>query len=106
MVIGTEKSRTACLKEVESNPILMGEQMQENSASEKYLGDRINEQCTAASIMETIDSRLPIAIAKGKEILKICEIPQLMGFPTAIGPISEYETKLVPKLLNKAKCSQ
>ena len=27
------------------------------------------------------------------EIMSICEDPRLFGFPTAMGPISEYETK-------------
>ena len=42
--------------------------------------------------VETMNSRLPAAMAKGKkEILKVYEDPKLIGFPTAIRPISEYE---------------
>ena len=40
---------------------------------------------------------------KTKEILDVCEDPRLFGFPTAMGPISEYETKVIPKLLNNAE---
>ena len=40
VVIGSQKSRKACLKEAEQDPIRMGEHMLENSASEKYLGDK------------------------------------------------------------------
>ena len=32
-----------------------------------------------------------------------CEDPRLFGFPTVMGPISEYETKVIPKLLNNAE---
>ena len=35
--------------------------------------------------------------------MSICEDPRLIGFPTAMGPISEYETKIIPKLLNNAE---
>ena len=41
VVIGSGKSRIACLKEAETNPLRKGELMLENSASEKYLGDKI-----------------------------------------------------------------
>ena len=71
----------------------MGDHVLENSASEKYLWEKINENGTAASITETIESRLPAAVAKGIEIMNICEDPSQMGFPTIIGPISEYATK-------------
>ena len=37
----------------------MGDQELGNSASEKYLGDMINEKGTVASIKETIDNRIP-----------------------------------------------
>ena len=52
--------------------------------------------------METIDSRLPITIDKGKEIFKIGENPQLMRITTST-PISEYETRIIPQLLNNAE---
>ena len=64
-MIGSEKSRIACLREAEQNTIRMGDHVLENSASEKYLGDKINKNGTAASITETIESRLPAAMAKG-----------------------------------------
>ena len=41
VIVGTEKSRTECLKEAELIPILMEEHVLDNSASEKYMGDRI-----------------------------------------------------------------
>ena len=51
-MIGSKKSRKECLKEAEKNPIKMGDHELEISASEKYLGDTINENGTAASIIE------------------------------------------------------
>ena len=81
----------------------MGEQTIGNLASEKYLGDKISQNGTAASITETIQNRISSALEKTKEILDICQDPKLLGFPTAMGPISEYETKVIPKLLNNAE---
>ena len=37
------------------------------------------------------------------EILTICGDPRLIGFPTAWGAISEFETKVIPQLLNNAE---
>ena len=39
--------------------------------------------------LETTESRLPAPVAKGIEIMNIFEDPKQIGFPTAIGPISE-----------------
>ena len=47
VLIGTEKAREECLKEAEEKPILMGEHTIGNSASEKYLGDKINQNRTS-----------------------------------------------------------
>ena len=52
MVIGSKKSRKECLKEAEKNPIKMGDYELEIFASDKYLGDKINKNGTAASIVE------------------------------------------------------
>ena len=85
-----------------TNPIRMEEQMMENSASEIYLGDKINEKGTAASITEIIEIKLPASVAKVKEIMNIFGDPQLIGVQPAIGPINDYETKIIPKFLNNA----
>ena len=77
----------------------MGEHTIGNSVSEKYLGDMNSQHGTARSITETIQKRSSSALENTKEILVICEDPRLIGFPTAWGPISEYETKLIPELL-------
>ena len=57
----------------------------------------------ATSITETIKNRLQTAVAKGNKIMNRCEDPQPIGFPRAIGPINEYTTKIIPKLLNNAE---
>ena len=57
--MSAEKSRPDCIKDAELNPILMADHKLENSASEKYLGERINEKVTAGSITKTIDNRIP-----------------------------------------------
>ena len=77
----------------------MGEYTLENSVAEKYLGDKIQEDDTTASITETLNSRLPIVKAKREEILKTCNDSRLIGVPSAI---DEYESKLASKILNIA----
>ena len=63
----------------------------------------ISQNGTAANITETIQNRLSSALENTKEILEVCEDPRLIGFQTAMGPISEFETKVIPKLLNNAE---
>ena len=46
----------------ERNPIKMGYHILENSAAEKYLGDKIHEDGTTASITETIKGRMPLLL--------------------------------------------
>ena len=77
-----------CLKETETNPIMMGNTIIENSKSEKYLGDQIHEGGCAASISATIDSRINTAIERGNTILAICNQPSLLGHTIAIGQLS------------------
>ena len=73
----------------EKNPIKKGDLVLENSASEKYLGYKIHENGMAAIITETIESRIPAVISKDKEIMKLCDDPRYIGFPSAIGPINK-----------------
>ena len=103
VIIGQEEAREKLLKEIKENPILMGNQIVGESASEKYLGDWISQYGTAISISETIKKRLPIAVETTKQILTISEDPRLIGFPTAWGAISEFKTKVIPQLLNNAE---
>ena len=51
----------------------------EYSVAEKYLGNKIHEDGTAASITYTINSKLSIAKAKSEEILKICNDPLIIA---------------------------
>ena len=59
----TTKIEERVPKRAENDPIKMGEHILENSASEKYLGDKIHEDGTAPSITETINGTMPAAIA-------------------------------------------
>ena len=91
VVIGVPESRTDILKEAEANPIKMADTIIENSKSEKYLGDQIHEDGTAASIHATLDSRIPTAVDRGNTILFICNQPSLIGFNIAHGPVEQYK---------------
>ena len=52
---------------------------------------KIHKNGTAASVTEKIESRMPAAITKGIQIMKICD-----------DPINEFESKIATKLLNNA----
>ena len=99
VVIATPESRTEILKEAEANPIKMGETIIENSKSEKYLGDQIHEDGTAASIHVTLDTRIPTAVNRGNKILFICNQHALIGFNISHGPVERYESKISSKIL-------
>ena len=77
--------------------------MTEDSASEKYLGDWIHQDGTTMSVSETIRKRIHKANETSKDILTICSDPRLIGFPTAWGAVSEYNTKVLPQLLNNCE---
>ena len=66
-------------------PYTMGDHNLENSASERYLVDRINKNGTAASITEQTNNRIPGLDKKINEILAVCKQACLMGFPTSMG---------------------
>ena len=68
----------------EKNPIKLGEHILENSSLDKYIGDKIQEERTAATITEPIKGRMPTVIAIRKTTIKICDDPGLIGFPSAI----------------------
>ena len=55
------KSRTELLKEAENNSIRVGDHILKSSTAERYLGDRIHEDGTAASIADTLNNRIPLA---------------------------------------------
>ena len=42
-------------------------------------------------------------VSKSKDILTICSDPRIIGFPTAWGAVSEYNTKVLPQLLNNCE---
>ena len=97
------KSRTELLKETEDNPIKMGETIIENSRTEKYLGDQIHEDGTAASIHETLNNIIPIAYERGEEILNICNQPSLIGSNIASGPVEQFKSRISSKLIANSK---
>ena len=99
VIMAPPKSRRELLKEVEANPIKMGETIIENSRTKKYLGDQIHEDGTAASIDETLNYRIPIAYERGEEILYICNQPSLIGFNIASWPVEQYESKISSECL-------
>ena len=97
VIMAPQKSRT----EAEANPIKLGETTIENSKSDKYLGDQIYKDGTAASIKETLNIRIPLANKRWKEILN--NQPCLIGFHIATGPVEQFESREASTLLANAE---
>ena len=76
--IRPKKSGTKILQDAEYKPIKLGSHKSEKSTAKKK--DK-----------GILKGRMPLAMKKCDEILKIRYDPRLMGFPTVIGPIGDYE---------------
>ena len=77
------------LKDAESNPVMMGETVIENSQSEKYLGDMIHENGCAASIEATIKGRINGAREAARNIINSLNHPATMGHKMAEVAVTE-----------------
>ena len=97
VIIGTQKSRTDMLKDAESNPVMMGETVIENSHCEKYLGDQIHEDGCAASIEATIKGRIKGAKEAAHKIISSLNHPATMGHKMAEVAVTEYASKVISK---------
>ena len=100
VVIGSQESRTEMLKDAETNPIMMGTTVIENSKVEKYLGDQIHEDGCEASISATIEGRIQGAMKAGEQIIAALNHPTTMGHKMAEVVLNEYASKVSSKLLS------
>ena len=80
---------------------MMGD-MIENSKSEKYLGVQIHEDRCAASILATLDSRIPISIERGGTIIETCNHPALLWHTIVITPVVQFGPKVLSKILSNS----
>ena len=101
--IGSKKSRKKCLKRAEKNPIKMGDLILENSTAEKYLGDKIHEDGTAARITKTIKSRMPAANAKSKEIMRTTKSTLWLLWLKMNWRIIKLKLRAITKTMGKSK---
>ena len=69
----------------------MGTHILENSTVEKYFGDKIHKDCTKKQDTNSKD-----------EILKIRNDQRIIRFPTAMGPIGDFKSKIAYKLLKNS----
>ena len=60
VLLGSKEFKEKTRREAKENPIMMESHEMEESPEEKYLGDQIHKDETAASVNETINNRIPI----------------------------------------------
>ena len=75
LIVGSTYFRNKTLKELEKNPLKMGDAIIEHSEKEKYLGDIIHEKGCKDSISQTIKERLGKATGIGNDIIQTCDSP-------------------------------
>ena len=103
MIIGNEKYRNEVKKDIENNPMMMGNVKIGHSEKEKYLGDIIHEKGIVESISATIKARTNGLISKCDEIIKICESPVMGGTGNSVAAIRLFEAQIIPSLLNNCE---
>merc|ERR1711973_301842 len=103
MIIGNEKYRNEVKKDIENNPMMMGNVKIGHSEKEKYLGDIIHEKGIVESISATIKARTNGLISKCDEIIKICESPVMGGTGNSLAAIKLFEAQIIPSLLNNCE---
>ena len=103
LIIGSKKFRKDTLKEMEENPIKIGDEVMEHSSQEKYLGDVIHEDGCEASITATINERIKKLYSKCEEIVKIAEHPALAALKESRSAFKMFEASIIPALLFNAE---
>ena len=103
LIIGSKEYRSEVLKEIEENPMMMGNVEIGHSEKEKYLGDIIHEKGIVESISATIKSRTNGLISKCDEIIKICESPVMGGTGNSLAALKLFEAQIIPALLHNCE---
>ena len=103
LIIGSKKFRQKTLKDLQSNPIVMGGEVLEHASQEKYLGDVIDEEGCEASITATIKGRINKLYSKCEDIVKISENPLMASLGNARTPFKLFESEVIPALLFNAE---
>ena len=103
LIIGSKKFRQKTLKDLQSNPIVMGGEVLEHASQEKYLGDVIDEEGCEASITATIKGRINKLYSKCEDIVKISENPLMASLGNARTPFKLFEAEVIPALLFNAE---
>ena len=77
VLLGSEEFKAKTRKEAKEAPVMMGSHIMEESPEEKYLGDMVNTDQLAASILSTINKRLGSLIGKINIIMNLTENPRM-----------------------------
>ena len=64
MLLGSAKIKEKTRQDARENPVMMGSHIMEESSEEKYLGDMIHTDGTAASILSSVNKLLGVLISK------------------------------------------
>ena len=103
LVIGTNRFRKKILKDVESNPIIMGSGIIEHSSQEKYLGDIISENGCKESITATIKERIRKLKSKCDDIIQVSDAPQMGCLNKGNVALKLFEAQIIPALLHNCE---
>ena len=103
LIVGSTYFRNKTLKELEKNPLKMGDAIIEHSEKEKYLGDIIHEKGCKDSISQTIKERLGKATGIGNDIIQTCDSPWINGLGNSSIVFKEFEARVIPLLLNNCE---
>ena len=103
LIVGSTQFRNKTLKELERNPMRMGNSTIEHSEKEKYLGDIIHEKGCFESISATIKDRLGKATGICNDIIQTCDSPWINGLGNSSIVIKEFEARVIPLLLNNCE---
>ena len=103
MIIGKDKCRKKLEKEVEENPIKMGQATIQISAQEKYLGDYIDNRGNSMSIEVTIKDRIRKLHSVVEEIIEVSNHRMMRGLRNSNLAFKQYEAKIIPALLNNCE---
>ena len=79
VLLGSEEFKKKTRQEAQSNPVMMGSHIMEESPEEKYLGDMIHTYGLAVSILSTVKKRFNVLFSKINVTMNLAENPKMYG---------------------------
>ena len=100
LLLGNTKAKNRMRKELEKCPMKMGEEIIENSITEKYLGDMIHEKGCKESITATINERMRKLTPQCEDIIQIANTPLMGGLRNSRIAFNLFESLVIQPLLH------